>query len=417
MNKRLLTIFVLGFSSGLPMALVSSTLQAWFSTAGMSVWMTGMLSLVGLPYVYRMLWAPIVDRYSLMQLGKRRGWILCMQLSLVIGFNILSWFSPEHHPIIMASLGLMLAFCSSTQDTAIDAHRIEYLPNSEHGIGASLAVFGYRLAMLASGGFALILAQHYGWSFTYRAMGLLMVPGIISVILSREPPAAESLPVGVLETFWAPLRELICRKGWVSLLFFIFFYKLGEAFTASTSGIMMPFLIQGLGFSLDTIGIVNKVIGVVALLMGGLVSGILLIRYSLYAALLGFGLLQAVTNLLFVLLAMKGNDVILFSIAVVGDNLAAGMGTTALVAFIMRIVDKRHTATQFALFVSISALPRVLSGPLSAVIQSYFGWVGLFESSCVFALCFLPFLSAVHRAIQNDQYGENNENNIPIRDC
>lgn len=415
MNKRLLIVFVLGFSSGLPMALISSTLQAWFSSVGMSVMATGMLSLLSLPYVYRMLWAPIVDHYSLLRIGKRRSWMIVMQVLLLVGFNLLAWCSPTQNPTWMASIAFILACCSATQDIAIDAHRTEYLPLSEHGIGASMAVFGYRLAIVISGGLALVMAHHYGWTLTYRIMGLLMIPGMVTVLLSPEPSIESTLSTSLFQTFCDPVKELLSRKGIVSILLFIFFYKLGEAFTASTSGVMMPFLIQGIGFSLATVGIINKVIGLISLLIGGLLSGIILMRWSLYSALLCFGILQAITNLLFVALAMIGNNVMLFSLAVVSDNFAAGMGTTALVAFIMRIVDRRYTATQFSVFVAFASIPRVLSGPLAALFQSWFGWVGLFQFSFLFALGFLPFAGVVRRVILQDSIdSETNNSNIVV---
>jgi PAT family beta-lactamase induction signal transducer AmpG len=401
MNKRLFIVFILGFSSGLPMALVSSTLQAWFASSGMSVMATGALSLISLPYVYRMLWAPFVDHYSLFKLGKRRSWMLFAQIALLIGFNVLAFGQPLQHPNWMAFLAVVLAFCSATQDIVIDAHRTEYLPVKEHGIGASLAVFGYRLAIIISGGLALILAQYYGWSVTYRLMGLLMIPGMLATMFSPEPSIeTNNTPARLCDTYTLPIKELIARPQIFLILFFIFFYKLGEAFTSSTSGVMMSFLIQGLGFSLDTVGFVNKVVGMVSLLLGGLFSGIILLRWSIYRALLSFGFLQAITNLLFVALAIQGNNLLLFSLAVISDNLAAGLGTTALLAFIMRIVDKRYTATQFSIFVSIASLPRVLSGPVSALIQSSFGWVGLFQLSFFFALGFIPFLGVARREIQ-----------------
>lgn len=401
MNQRLVIVFILGFSSGLPMALVGSTMQAWFASSGMSVMATGALSLISLPYVYRMLWAPFVDHYSLFKLGKRRSWLIGAQIALLIGFNLLAFGQPLQHPNWMFFLAVILAFCSATQDIVIDAHRTEYLPINEHGIGASLAVFGYRLAIIISGGLALILAQYYGWSLTYRLMGLLMIPGMIVTLLSPEPSIeTNDEPAGLCDTYTLPIKDLIARPHIVLILLFIFFYKLGEAFTSSTSGLMMSFLIQGLGFSLETVGFVNKVVGVISLLLGGLFSGLILLRWSIYKALLSFGLLQAITNLLFVALAVKGNNLLLFSLAVISDNFAAGMGTTALLVFIMRIVDKRYTATQFSIFVSIASLPRVLSGPVSAMIQSSLGWVGLFQLSFLFALGFIPFLSVARREIE-----------------
>lgn len=397
MVKRLFIVFVLGFSSGLPMALVGSTLQAWFSTSGMSVMATGMLSLLSFPYVYRMLWAPIVDHYSLARIGKRRSWIIVMQLLLFAGFNFLAWCSPMQHFSLMVFLAFALAIFSATQDTAIDAHRTEYLPVSEHGIGASLAVLGYRLAMLLSGGLALVIAHYSSWGMTYRVMSLFMIPGMFVTLFSPEPSGPTSKSAHIYDTFCDPVKELFSRKGIGALLLFIFFYKLGEAFTSSTGGVMMPFLLQGLGLSLDTVGIVNKIVGVISILLGGLLSGLLLMRWSLYKALLCFGAIQAVTNLLFVALAITGKNIPLFIVAVISDNFAAGLGTTALVAFLMRIVDRRYTATQFAIFVSLAALPRILSGPIGGILQSTVGWVGVFLFSFVAAIGFLPFLGVVRR--------------------
>lgn len=398
--RRFLIVFTLGFSSGLPMALISSTLQAWFASAGMSVMATGMLSLLSFPYVYRVIWAPIVDRYSLFSIGKRRSWIGVMQVFLLLGFNALAWCSPLQNPVLMASMAFVLACFSSMQDIAVDAHRTEYLPVSEHGMGASLAVLGYRLAILLSGGLALVMAQHWGWALTYRVLGFFMIPGLIATAFSPEPSIKISSSTSFVNAFFDPLKELLSRDRVFSFICFIFFFKLGEAFTASTSGVMMPFLIQGLGFSLETVGMVNKVMGVMSLLIGGLLSGFILMRYSLYKTLFCFGLMQALTNLLFVALAVVGQNLSLFMLAVVSDNVVAGMGTTALVALLMRVVDMRYTATQFSLLVSISALPRVLSGPTAAALYSWLGWVGVFELSFVFALMFIPFLGSIRRVME-----------------
>ncbi|KTC80064.1 AmpG family muropeptide MFS transporter [Legionella cherrii] len=392
MNKRLFIVFILGFSSGLPMALISSTLQAWFAYSGMSVFATGTLSLVSLPYAYRIFWGPILDRYSLFSMGKRRSWILSMQFLLLLGFNLMAWFTPEQYPKLMAFLALILACFSATQDVAIDAHRAEYLPVSEHALGASLAVLGYRIALLLSGGLALVMAQKLGWAYTYRFMGLIMIAGMFAVFFSEEPSVDIKEKGNFALSFLAPVKELIFRPGIIPLLLFIFCYKLGEAFTTTTSGIVMPFLIQGLGFSLETIGYINKMLGVGSILLGGLCAGFLLMRYSLYRSLLIFGLLQALTNVLFVALAITGKNITLLAIAVFFDNFAAGMGSTALVALFMRLVDKQYTGTQFSMLVALSTLPRILSGPVAATIQIAIGWVGLYQLSILFALLFIPFL-------------------------
>lgn len=394
MNRRLFIIFLLGFSSGLPLALISGTLQAWYADVGMSVLATGMLSLIGLPYAYRIAWGPLLDRYSLLlPIGRRRSWMLIMQIALLFGFNAMAWFSPKTSPEIMAILAFFLACCSATQDVAIDAQRVEYLATPEHGIGASMAVFGYRLALLIAGGLALVIAQHWGWAFTYRLMGMLMLVGIVATLWSEEPTVQSTTHnTSFVHSFVAPIKDLLTRRGIIPLLFFILFYKLGEAFTATTSGIVMPFLIQGVGFSLDTIGYVNKMIGITSILLGGLAAGVILMRFSLFSALLAFGLLQAATNILFIMLAIVGKNLPLFATAVICDNFAAGLGSTALVALFMRIVNKSYTGTQFSILVAISTLPRIFSGPFAAMLQMWLGWIGLYQLSFILALGFVPFL-------------------------
>lgn len=391
MNKRLFIVFFLGFSSGLPLSLVGSTLQAWYAEAGASVMLTGMLSLLGLPYIYRMCWGPILDRYALFSLGKRRSWILSMQVILCVGFNIMGFYSPQTTPSFLAILAFMLAWSSATQDMAIEAHRTEYLSAHMQGLGASFAVFGYRLALLVSGGLALILAQQIGWAAAYHIMGFCMLIGVIATLYSPEPSFPIQEKTSFKTFFKAPFKELMTRPGIIPFLLFILLYKTGEAFTATTSGIMMPFLIQGLGFSLETIGYVNKMMGVAAILLGGFIAGFLLLRWSLSRALLVFGVMQAIANVLFMLLAMVGQHLVLFSLAVVSSNLAAGMASTALVVLLMRCVDQRFTATQMSILAAISTLPRVFSGPLAALLQSWIGWVGLYQLSVILALAFLPF--------------------------
>jgi PAT family beta-lactamase induction signal transducer AmpG len=399
MNQRLLLILLLGFSSGLPLSLITSTLQAWFAHSGMSVLATGSLSLIGLPYIYRMFWAPILDRISFGTLGKRRSWILLMQFLLFIGFETMAVFAPDNHAGVLASLALLMAVFSATQDIAIDAHRTEYLHANEYGLGASLAVFGYRIALLISGGLALVMAQHYGWMLTYRAMGLLLLPPMLGILLSKEPKHPQSANIPWMQSFIGPVRELWQRPGILALLLFIFFFKVGEAFTTTISGIVMPFLIQGLGFSIETIGYVNKVLGISAVLIGGLVGGLVLLRCSLYSALMAFGLIQALTNALFIVLAMVGPHLGWLCVAVVADNFACGMGSTALVALLMLLVDKRFTATQLSILIAFSTIPRVFSGPFAALVQMQIGWVGLYQLSTVLALFYIPFLRQIRGMI------------------
>jgi MFS transporter, PAT family, beta-lactamase induction signal transducer AmpG len=392
--QHLTVVFLLGFSSGLPFALLGTTLQAWFADTGISVMQIGLLSLLGLPYTYRMIFAPMVDRYKLFDIGRRRSWMLLMQACLLIGFNLLAWLQPQQSLWSMVFLALVLSVCSAIQDTVIDAQRIEYLPESDYGLGAALAVLGYRIAILTGSGLALIFAAHHGWAWTYRLMGGLMVVGLLAAWFSEEPAVEPEARLG-----WAgwiePFQALFRLPHWGWLFLFILLYKLGEAFTTTTSGIVMPFLRQELDFSLETIGYVNKLMGVSALLIGGLMAGYVLRTWSLYRALICFGVVQAGANLLFLALAMYGKVMGLFVLAVLADNLAAGMGSTALVVLLMNVVEKRFTATQFSVLVAISSLPRILAGPLGASIQAHVGWVGLYQWAVVMSLLFLPVMGKI----------------------
>jgi PAT family beta-lactamase induction signal transducer AmpG len=253
--------------------------------------------------------------------------------------------------------------------------------------------------MILSGGFALLLAQWYGFPFAYRAMGFLMLVGIVTICCSKEPSVGTTPPTTLRAAFIEPVRNLLQRPNATSLFLFILFYKLGESFTIMTSGIVVPFLIQGIGFSLETIAYVNKILGIAGIILGGVVAGFLLLRWSLYRALMVFGLVQALTNGLFVLLAIRGKDVALLALAVISDNFAAGMGSTALVALFMRLVDHRFTATQLGLMVAVSTLPRVFSGPVGVYIQAHVGWVGLYQISCLLACGFIPWLIRIRAQV------------------
>jgi len=396
MIKRFLVVFLLGFSSGLPLGLLTSTLQAWFSSTGSSVLLVGSLSLIGLPYNYRFLWAPLLDHYRLTALGRRRSWMLVMQLLLLVGFNALVWFSPATSPLWIASVASLLACFSATQDVAVDAQRAEYLLDEEKSLGISLANLGYRLALIVVGGGSLLIAHYYDWVTAYRLMGLLMSVGILTTLWSDEPKvskaAEEYQRTSWINSLLPPWQAFLARPRLLCLILFVLSYKWGEAFTASTSGIVMPFLIQGIGFPLHIIAYVNKVVGVLAVIAGSLLSGLFLMRWSLYNGLCLFGALQFISCLLFVALAYVGYNVPLFCIAVICENFATGLCSVALVTLFMRIVDKRYTATQLAILIAFAMLPRTFSGPIAGLIQSRLGWVGLYELVSVGALMFFPLL-------------------------
>ncbi len=396
MVKRFFVVFLLGFSSGLPLALLTSTLQAWFATSGSSVLLVGTLSLIGLPYNYRFLWAPLLDYYRLTPLGRRRSWMLITQLLLLLGFNGLVWFSPATSPNVIIALAAVLAACSATQDVAINAQRAEYLLPHEQSLGVSLADLGYRLALIVAGGGSLLMAHYFDWIVAYRGIGLLMLVGLFTTLWSDEPlltSVERAHPTERLfDSFILPWRSFWARPRLGCLLLFVLCFKLGEAFTASTSSIVMPFLIQGIGFPLHIIAYVNKIIGVIAAIVGSLVSGALLMRWSLYRGLCVFGALQFMSCALFFVLAYVGYNVPLFCMAVIAENFSAGLCSVALVTLFTRIVDQRYTATQLAILISFAFLSRTFAGPIAGVLQSHLGWVGLYGLVSVAALAFLPLL-------------------------
>lgn len=384
--KHLLIVMILGFVSGLPFALLTSTLQAWMSDLGSSVASIGWLSLLGLPYTFRMFLAPIVDRWSLTFLGRRRSWLLLTQGLLISGFWLLPWIRCLNSSLILFIFLLVLALCSALQDMVVDAQRIEYLEPQDYGLGASLAVLGYRFALLMGSGIALMLASSLGWDRMYRTLSLLLLLGPLVVLWSHEPEHLAS-NLSFTSSYRESIFELLRRPYFFTMAGLIIFYKLGEAFTTTSSGLMMPFLRQGLGFSLNEIGSINHLVGVLAMIAGGVGAGLLLRRCSLWPLLIGVGLGQAFSNALFWLLAQNGPQFSLFVISVFMDNLMAGMGSTILVAWMMGQVNQQYTATQFSILVALSTLPRLVIGPLGAFVQAYLGWPGFF--ACGFALSFL----------------------------
>lgn len=381
MKRRLLILFLLGFSSGLPLCLVGSTLQAWFSVDSMSILAVSMLGLIGQPYMLKFLWSPWMDRFTIGNSERRRGWIYLLQGSLIFLLFALSFLTPTQHPLWMAALALLIAFFSASQDTVIDAYRTEMLPIKERGLGTAFAVAGYRIAILLSGGLALIIAQYWGWTVTYQSMAGLMLIGLIGNYfaprLTREKISTEKNDSHNMQ-LWIALKALFQKKmGWQFILF-IFLYKLGEAFTSTTSSLTIPFFIQGLHFDLATVGIVNKMGGIAAAIAGSLIAGFILFRFSLFRSLLFFGVGQAFSVLIFLFLAIVGKSLPLLITAVVLDNLVAGMSTTALLALMMGLCDRRFTATHFAFLSAVSAFPRIIAGPIGGVLQNYIGWEGLY---------------------------------------
>jgi PAT family beta-lactamase induction signal transducer AmpG len=382
-SRRIAVITFLGFSSGLPFALSGGTLQAWMAVAGVDLQTIGIFSLVGIPYAIKFLWSPLMDRYIPPWLGRRRGWILITQVILVLGISAMAFSSPREFPGMLAVLALFVAFSSASQDIVIDAYRTDVLKERERGAGAAVFVMGYRIATLVSGALALILSDHIGWRNTYLFMAAVMVIGIISNLAGPEPKERVAPPISLQEAVAGPLRDYFSRNAAIPLLFLIVLYKLGDAY----AGVLTTaFLIKGIGFSASEVGTINKGFGFVSLIVGAMVGGSLMVRLGLFRSLLSFGILQAVSNLSFMLLAWIGKSYGVLVFAVAFENFSGGMGTAAFVSLLMAMCNHRYTATQYALLSSLAAIGRIFIGPTSGFLVEAVGWASFFFITALTAL-------------------------------
>jgi len=383
--RTLVAVTLLGFSSGLPLALSASTLEAWCAVSGVSLKTIGVLKLVGFAYVFKFLWAALVDRYALPGFGRRRSWMLGTQLAVIAVLIAIASLSPSTSLGAIATLAIVLAAFSATQDIAVDAYRADQLLPQDRGLGAAFGVAGYRAAMVVSGGLALILAGHAGFPVAYLAMAALMGIGLVGTAVAPEarmPPATRS----ILDAYLSAVRELLQRVDAARWLALIVLYKLGNAFALSLSS---TFLLRGAGYELADVGWVNKVFGLGATLVGAFVGGLLLQRWSLWRALWVFGLLQAAGAAGFLAIALGWHGFTALIVAVGLENLTSGLGTGAFVALLMALCDRRFSATQYAVFSALDATGRVFIGPLAGYVAADFGWPVYFVVSL---LCALPGL-------------------------
>jgi MFS transporter, PAT family, beta-lactamase induction signal transducer AmpG len=383
-SRKIFLLLLLGFSSGLPLALTGATLQGWLAVEGVNIQTIGWFALVGQPYVYKFLWAPLMDRYRLPFLGRRRGWLALTQVLLLLSIAWMGTLAPKDSSWLLAGAALLVAFLSASQDIVFDAYRADILGADERGPGAAVSVLGYRIAMLVSGGLALILVDNwFSWQAGYWLMAALMLVGLAAVCAAEEPQAPARIPTTLVEAVREPLAEYFARHGAWLLLILIILYKLGDAFAGTLT---TAFLLRGAGFSLTEVGLVNKWLGIGATIVGALIGGALMIRLRLYRSLLLFGVLQALTNLGFMLLAVSGKSYVLLIAVIAAENLCGGMGTIAFVALLMAMCDRRFSATQYALLSALASLGRVYVGPAAGLMAEAFGWSAFFFLTFVIAL-------------------------------
>jgi len=386
LDRRVISIFFFGFSSGLPLPLVTTTFATWLREERVSLETIGLLSLISLAYALKFLWAFIFDILRLPvlspALGRRRSWLLVTQSLLLLAILCLAQTDPSSSLPLLTVFALILAFLSATQDILIDAYRTEILEERKLGAGAASVQFGYRLGMLVGGAFCLILADNVGFGKAYATMSLFVGVGILATLLSKEPSVALEKHERFLKAVIAPFLDLIRRQNGILLLLFVSFYRLGE----SMLGVMAnPFYID-MGFSKTDIGTVSKVFGLVMTLLGTFVAGLMVSRFGIKKTLVIGGLLQAFSNLAYIQLALSGHSIQMFAAVIAIENISGGLGSGAFVAYLSSLCNRSFTAAQYALLSSVATLFGKLCGSQSGYLADALGWPLYFFGTFLFAL-------------------------------
>lgn len=382
LNLKMLTTLLQGVSSGLPLLLAGSTLQAWMRDEGVSLEVIGLFALVGLPYSLKFLWSPLIDRYTLRFLSRRRAYIFLFQLCLLGMFFVIGLVDPKTETGLFALIVFIITFMSASQDIVIDAYRREALTDEELGLGSSLYVTGYRAALFISGGLALGLADLIPWPQVYWVMGAVMGLMSITTLFAPLEHGTDKAPASLKDAVVLPLVEFFKRKEALVILAFILLYKIGDAMAAHMS---MPLYID-LGFEKFEIGAIVKTFGIGATIVGGLLGGIAMLKLGIYKSLWVFGGLQMVSTFGFTLLAWAGENVLVLTGVIAFENLASGMGTTAYMAYMASITNRKFTATQYALLSSLMAVPRTIASAPTGYMVSSIGYAGFFIFCAVVAI-------------------------------
>ena len=385
-NRRMLICVFIGFSAGLPLYLLINLLPAWLRSEGVDLKAIGLFALIQLPYTWKFLWSPFMDRFGLPMLGRRRGWMLATQVLLLVAIPAFGLLHPKLDIWAIAYLSAAVAFFSASQDIVLDAYRREILPDAELGLGNAVYVNAYRISSLIPGSLALILSDLLPWSSVFLVTALFMLPGIAMTLLAREPDLAQGTPKTLREAVVEPFREFIARSGWQNALFvllFIFLYKLGDSMATALA---TPFYLD-MGFSRTDIGIIAKNAGLWASVIGGMLGGLWMVKIGINRGLWLFGAVQLFSILGFALLAwVHQPDRLLLAFVIAFEALGVGLGTAAFVAFIARATDPRYTATQFALFTSLAAVPRTVVNASTGWIVAETGWLNFFLLCTLLAL-------------------------------
>jgi PAT family beta-lactamase induction signal transducer AmpG len=385
LNRRMLICIFTGFASGMPLYVLFQLVPAWLKDGGVSLTEIGLFALVGIPYTWKFVWAPLMDRWIPPFLGRRRGWMLICQLALLLSIGILGSFEPARSTWLIAWLAAAVAFFSASQDVALDAYRREILPDEELGLGSAIHVQAYRISSLVPGSLSLILADTLPWSTVFWITAAFMAIAVVMTLAVTEPKSELPTGTGLRQAIFAPFSEYLDRRGWGGLLLvlgFMFFYKIGDNMATALA---TPFYLD-MGFSKTQIGLVAKHAALWPAIFGGLVGGLIMIKIGINRALWLFGVVQVVSILGFAILANNGPVLWMLAAVISFEYLGVGMGTAAFTAFIARETSKTYAATQFALFTALAALPRTFANASTGMIVEEVGWVSFFLLCAILAI-------------------------------
>jgi PAT family beta-lactamase induction signal transducer AmpG len=389
-DRRQLIILLMGFSSGMPFLLTGSTLTYWMSRTDVDLTTIGLFALVGTPYAFKFVWAPLVDQLPLPMLdrllGRRRSWMFAAQIGILLSTLLLAWSDPARTPWFTAAAAVAIAFFSATQDIAIDAYRIEILRDEEQGAGSATTQLGYRIALWVVDAMSLLLPSLLPWPIVLSLIATLVAVGMVTAFYAAEPqvsrPPIESVDAWIKQAVVRPFAEFVAYRGWVIILLFALLYKYGDAL----GGTMTRPFFNEIGFSGPEIFGVTKSFGVAATILGGLVGGVLVARYGLFKALFVAGILQAVTNLLFSWQAEAGHDIVVLTIAISADNFTGALGGVAFIAYLSSLCTAGMAGTQYALLTSLMAFGRTTLSAGGGWLAAHTGWTIFWMATTLLAI-------------------------------